>query len=120
MGYRDRPSLSNLLRKQWDDTPITAQHIPKSDHCKFRSPSPIQTLHQIFGHPFRGAHDTRGIHRLVGGNEHKSIDPPRQRHLRHSLRPEHVIANGLFGIQFHERHMFVRGSMKDKVRVRLL
>ena len=65
MCHRQRPTLTNLFRKEWHHATAAAQDISKPNNAKQRGCLPIHPPHETLGKLFGGSHDTRRIHGLI-------------------------------------------------------
>ena len=117
MGHRDVLALPDLSLKDRHDACAAAQDVSETHTAEpgVRARG-RQRLHDHLGDALRRSHGARGIHGLVGGDEHKHLRAKDVREFCHVPRAHHVIQNGFGRVVLHERHMLVGGGMKHDLR----
>ena len=110
----ERATLRQLFFEQRNHRTAGTQHIaePRGDEM---SVGCGVTLGVYLGHTLGGTHHVGGIHRLVGGDHHKFLNPVTDGGVGHVFGAENVHTNSLVGILLHKRHVLVGGSVIDYV-----
>ena len=116
MRDRHRPAFADLFAEQRYHAAVAAQHIAETYDGKARSRRTVHLLHQAFGDPLRRAHHACGIDRFIRRDQHKTLDPGRQRGLGHNTCPKDIVPDGLARIVLHQWHMLMGRRMKNQLR----
>ncbi len=117
MRHCHRPALLDLFLEQRHHAAVRIQHIaePHRDEARVRPRIHVLAIH--FGDPLGGAHDVRGIDRLVGGNQHEGPDTVPLGRFGQPHGAQHVVANRLANLGLQDRQVLVGRGMEDHVRL---
>ena len=69
MSNSYRAAVGDLSAEDGNDTAVAAEHIAKADGREAGAIVPGSLVNQQFGDALGGAHDTGGVHGLVGGDQ---------------------------------------------------
>ena len=118
LGVRDRDGAAggNLALEHRDDAAVRAQHVAEAHGGEHGLGRARVQLHHHLAHALRGAHDARGVHGLVGGDEDEARGAERVGRLHHVERAEHVVVQRLARARLHERHVLMRRGMEHGAR----
>ena len=112
----DGPALGDLLLEKRNHAAVAAQHVAEAHGDEAGLAVAAVILHDQLADALGRAHDVRGVHGLVGGDQHHAPHMVAVARLRDVQRAEHVVLHGLAGVQLHQRHVLVRGGVEDHVR----
>ena len=141
---RHGASLRYLSLEQWYHRTIRAQDVAKADSHKLRSggirrkldvallqtmmgvgmreqgqlSGTDHTIHRLNDHladSLGGAHDVRGVDRLVGGDEQEASAAVGEGGVGRLVGAQDVVLDGLAGRVLHQRDMLVGGGVEDQL-----
>ena len=117
VGHRDRAAARDLLAEFRNDAASGAEHIAEAHHDEPRPGRRIERLAHQLGQPFRCAHYIGWIDRLVGRNQDEPGCARIDRGTTGDIGAKRVVGQRLPSVfVFHQRHVFVGGSVKYRHR----
>ncbi len=109
-------AATDLVLKQRHDGARGGQDVTEADHAEPRvAAALLQSLQDEFGEPFGRSHDVGGVDRLVGRDEHESLDARLDCSFRRVPRTDDVVVYAFDDIVFHNRNVFVGGRVIDSL-----
>ncbi len=75
----------------------------------------LQCLQHELRQPLGRAHDVRGVHRLVGGDQHEGLDATLERRLRRVPGADDVVVDAFDDVVLDDRHVLVGGGVIDRL-----
>lgn len=109
---RYRTAGGDLFFKQRYDTATAAEDVAESYGDELGLAVLVDFLQNKFCCALGRAHDAGRIYGFVRGDQDEDFRLVFIGQFRHVFRAEDVVFDGLFGLNFHERNVFMRGGMK--------
>ena len=118
MREGDGPTVADLLSELRHHRTRRTQHITEPNHAELGTRMvDCQGLQRHLSQAFTGAHNVGRPHCLVGTDQHKIGDAIFCSRLGGTQRTQHIVLDALSRVMLNQGHVFVSGSMVDRVRV---
>ena len=117
IGDGDRPAAANLLLEDGHHGAFRSEDVAEADGSESRRGDLGEGVDVSLGQVLGGAHDARGVDRLVGGDEDEIADAEFRGQVGQALRAADVVLDRLADIGLHQRDVLVGGGVEDDLRL---
>ena len=115
MRDRDRTAVLDLAQERRHHAAAAAQHIAEPHRDEVPIVRARRVLDDALGDALRRAHHVRRAHRLVRRDQHEVLRAAGDRGVDDVARALHVVRDRFADVFFHQRHMFVRRGVEDRI-----
>lgn len=114
----DGAACGNLFFKERYDAAAAAEYVAESHGDEFGLAVLVDFLQHEFCRTLGRAHDASRVYGFVRGDQDKDFRLVFIGQFGYVFRTKYVVSDRLIRLDFHERHMFMRGGMKDDLRMK--